>query len=160
MSLPLLEGEVERQPGPDERDLIIRGLRDHIRELEESLRTERKLTAVAEDGLRELRHVLKPLYSGLQKVFGEFDAMGISDSQNGAERLPAEHSKVWKSWMDKLPGMPAKFIEVMLEHGEMSVAQIRVAAHCGQQTVYDVASKLHKLGLLNKNGGKYSLKEL
>ena len=69
-------------------------------------------------------------------------------------------SKVWKSWQEKMPGFPAKFIEVLLEHGEMTVPQLKIAAHCGSNTVYGVISKLHGLGLINKNGGKYSLKEL
>jgi hypothetical protein len=151
-SFPQLTGFV------DNSEQKLAELREMNRRLDEALRLERNKSAQVEAGARELRRVLTPLYRALQAVFGEIDAMGIGDVQQS--EVGAKATGVWKSWQQKLPGMPAKFIEVLLEHGEMSVAQIRVAAHCGQQTVYDVTSKLHKLGLLNKNGGKYSLKEL
>lgn len=35
-----------------------------------------------------------------------------------------------------------------------------VARRLYRETVYDVTSALFRLGLLNKNGGKYSLKQL
>jgi hypothetical protein len=46
-------------------------------------------------------------------------------------------------------------------HGELTHTQLRI--HIGtsrMQTVYDAVSKLNKAALLNKNGDKFSLKEL
>ena len=60
----------------------------------------------------------------------------------------------------KLGGKQAEFIQALLEHGEMSAIQLKIATRSGQQTVYDTIHKLNKLGLINKNGGKFSLKEL
>ena len=51
-------------------------------------------------------------------------------------------------------------ISALLDHGSMTAQQLRVAMQCGNQSVYDTATRLNKLGLLAKDGSRYSLKEL
>lgn len=80
------------------------------------------------------------------------------ESENGD--APPKHSGIWEKWKAQLPGKRAEAIQALLDHGELTIPQLRVAIHCGQQTAYDVTSALNKLGLINKNGGKYSLKKL
>jgi hypothetical protein len=111
--------------------------------------------------LRPIRRQLEPFFNALQVLFGQLDAAGVESAPSANVGAPTSRSAmVWEVWKKKLPGKPADIIQALLEHGEMSVAQIRVAAQCGQQTVYDVTTRLHRLGLINRNGGRYSLKEL
>lgn len=144
-------------------------LRERVSELENELEQERlhareAIKAVRNQStaatrlLARMRSQFEPWHSMLSGLFSDLDAAGIAGEESAS--TPRQASGVWESWKQKLPGKPAEIIQSLQEHGELSVAQIRVAAHCGQQTVYDVTSKLHKLGLINKNGGKYSLKEL
>lgn len=157
MTLPLLNGEVI-QEGEDPQ---IERLRNRIEELEGELEVSRvearNAKRGAERAVSALRQQLSPLYQALRAVFGEMDAV-IPESNNGSG--PQAKSDVWEKWKRQLGGKPAEFIAAMQEHGEMTIPQLRVATHSGQQTCYDVTSKLNKLGLINKNGGKYSLKSL
>ena len=149
----MLEGQV----AVDNRDEIISSLRQENRRLSDEVLEVRRELREAHAAVAALRTQLHPLYRALQAVFGEMEHVAAGE-------IPAPNnprvSAVWESWKQKLGGMSAKFIDALLLHGEMSVAQLRVAMQCRQQTVYDVSSKLGKLGLLNKNGGKYSLKQL
>jgi chromosome segregation ATPase len=111
--------------------------------------------AAAEAGVTQLRQILSPLHQALGMVFGEIDSMN-PPSQVSDSRVSA----VWESWKQKLGGKQAEFIDAMLTHGEMTATQLKIATKSGQQTVYDTIHKLNKAGLINKNGGKFSLKEL
>jgi hypothetical protein len=102
--------------------------------------------------------VLTPLHEGLCQLFDEMDK--VAPGQGEAAPVNGKASAVWESWKKDLGGKAAEIIDALLVHGEMSVAQLRVAAKCGQQTVYDITHKMNKLGLINRNGGRYSLKKL
>ena len=115
--------------------------------------------------LRPIRRQLEPFFNALQVLFGQLDAAGVEIAGRdapGASTPPVNSraAAVWESWKRKLGGKAAEIISALLEHGEMSVEQLRVATHSGRQTIYEVTSRLNKLGLINKNGGRYSLKEL
>lgn len=125
--------------------------------LYDALQRAKDQSAAANRAIGGLRKILQPMFNGLRAVFGELDAADIEGS--GETSNPKSHG-VWESWKQKLGGKSALTIQALLEHGEMNVAQIRVATHSAQQTVYETMSKLHKLGLINKNGGRYSLKTL
>lgn len=128
--------------------------------LDEALRQERNRVGAIEAGARDLRHTLTPLYRALQKVFGDLDEMGV-EAGYSASNAASPQSEAWELWKQKLPGFPSRMIDALLKHGELSVAQLVVAAQCPRkQTIYDAASKMQKLGLLNSSGGKYSLKQL
>lgn len=156
----MLEGNV------DNRDHIIEQLQAEVAELNDQLVIAKAETARAQRAsgaaVSNLRRQLAPLYQALQAVFGEMEAIPDTGAPAGSTGT-ATNSKVdavWESWKRKLGGKAAVFIDVLREHGEMNVAQLRVAAQCGQQTVYDTIAKLHKVGLINKNGGRFSLKQL
>jgi hypothetical protein len=116
---------------------------------------------IAQRTVAELRRQLLPLFQALRAVFGEIDTIAPPESdQSGAAPQSDKKRAVWESWKQKLGGKPAELIDALLDHREMSAVQLRVALKCHIQTVYDTTAKLQKLGLVNKKGGKYSLKEL
>ncbi len=129
-----------------------------LNEAEENLRQERQKTASIERGVQELRKVLSPLYQALQHVFGEIDTMGVGSAP--AAGVDPRKSAVWEDWKQKLGGKAADAIDALHLHGEMTHTQLRIHMKCGQQTVYDTVHRLNKAGIINKNGGKISLKQL
>ena len=152
----LLEGEVV----PDE-DGQIAALQDEIDDLQQQLSTAKADTAKTRlevaAALSALRKQLVPLYRALQMVFGELNAVSPDDGRDSAN---PKISAVWHSWKTKMPGKPAEFIDILLQHGEMTAAQLRIAGRCASDTVYQTIYKLNKAGLLNKHGGRFSLKSL
>jgi hypothetical protein len=164
MPTPLLEGNV------DTRDQEITRLRGQVEDLENDLAISRaetkRATQSASRAVARLRQILTPLYAGLKELFGEMDASGLIDTATAAPTgspAPADDRKVkvWEAWKNKLPGQASKLIDAMLTHGDCDVEQFVVITGCARrQTTYDAIHKLNKLGLINKNGGKYSLKEL
>lgn len=153
----LLEGKV------DDRDETVLRLRAQLRESETARLTEQGRANAIEAGVRELRGALNPLYQALRHVFGEMEAMGVSGGVAAGQAASPRSSVVWDSWKQKLGGnsAAARIIDFLMVHGELNHTQIRI--HLGtnrMQTVYDAVSKLNRAGLLNKNGDKFSLKEL
>jgi len=152
----LLEGQVE----PEEVGKLrrtIKHLESDLSDAQGALQNERRQSAASKRALGVLRGQLEPLFRALQAIFGELeDVEIISEGETGNPRADA----VWETWKRKLPGKQSEFIVAMREHGEMSVEQLRVTTHSAKQTVYETIHKLNRLGLINKNGGKFSLKEL
>jgi chromosome segregation ATPase len=142
----LLNGQI------DTRDQEIEQLRAQLQQAFEDLRQERMRTTSIEAGVRELNHVITPLYRVLQKIKGEID-----------EILPSEEapqsSARWNSWKQRMPGRPAEFIDLLLVHKSMTIKQFMAAAHCGQDAAYKTVSKLGQAGITVSAGGRYSLKE-
>ena len=112
-----------------------------------------------ERGVAELRSVLAPLYQGLAHIFGEIEKMGV-DGVSSASGMDPRKAAVWEDWKRKMPGIPARFIDALMLHGELTQTQLRLHAKCAQGSVAGVVSQLWKAGLINKNGGRISLKEL
>lgn len=136
-----------------EQDLFTRNRQ--LNEAEDALRQERQKTAQTERGVQELRNVLNPLYSALQHIYGEINNMGVDSTP-----ASTKHSVIWESWKQKLGGLPAKAIDALLLHGEMSRTQLRIHVGCATGSVADLVYRLNQAGIINKNGGKISLKEL
>lgn len=152
------------QDAPDHRDRIIRSLEHENGDLKEQLRNAQAELAIARNAngaaVSRLRALLSPLYQGLQQVFGEMSAFDDVPISNGNSQQSNKKLAVWESWKQKLPGKRAEFIQALLDHGEMTSAQLKVATHSGTSTVPAVVCELKALGLIQKNGSKYSLKEL
>lgn len=161
---PLLEGVFVEDQVPT--------LRAKVQELQDQnmlLVTENKrlsgLVAGTHNSTARLRQLLGPLHNALKELFGEMETIsGGGDFSPQTERTTSDADArkiaVWQSWKSKLGGVNASFIQGLLEHGTMTAPQLRVVCKCHIQSVYDAATKLKSLGLINKNGGKYSLKEL
>jgi DNA-binding transcriptional regulator GbsR (MarR family) len=155
----------------DPRDKEIEKLRLKLRQAErDTADAERAAERAREDAHRALsmlRKQLGPLYRALQAVFGELDAAGITDTpaaQPGAAPVPAGQdprvTAVWQAWKEKFPPACGKVIDALLLHGELNSVQLKVTARLGTSSVSESISKLNKAGLINKNGGRFSLKSL
>jgi hypothetical protein len=155
----LLEGEVADPDDTrlDDLETENRDLRRQLARAEQAATDARVATTQA---LSALRRQLSPLYRALQAVFGELDAAGVDDvaGSTGAAQTPA--SKVWESWKAKLGGQCAKVIDVLLTHGEMNTTQLAIAIGTRRQNIPNLIYKLNQAGLINKNGGRFSLKPL
>jgi hypothetical protein len=157
MSQPLLELP-GHEPQRDDCELLrrkIQRLEDDLQNAREAVADERKRSANAFRSMAALKQNLQPFYRALQMIFGELE--DVSEVMGGS--APASREK-WEIWKRKLPGKPAEFIEALLEHGELNSAQLKSLTHSGTSTVPQIIYKLNSLGLLNKNGGKFSLKDL
>lgn len=160
----LLEGDVE-DPGA----IRIEELEEEARNLRAALaRANLETLRAREDAglaMGALRRQLGPLYRALQAVFGELDAAGIEEpilrpgGQASTDQAP-KNTAVWEDWKRKLPPACGKIIDALLTHGALNQVQIKVAARLGTSTVSDAVYKLNKAGLIDKDGGRVSLKAL
>lgn len=161
----MAQKQLSGAPAPiqDHRDRVIASLEEENAALKERVRlAERDVEIVRHEntrGVGELRRILDPLFNGLKLIYGELDAI---EPANGSQlvRTDDKNNVVWDSWKKKLGGRPAEFIAELLIHGEMTGKQLEVATRCGRKTVAGTIYKLNQAQLINKNGGKYSLKEL
>lgn len=157
----LLEGDVE-----DPRDTQIADLEEEIRELKAQLSSAHAAVLLARNNaalaMSTLRRQLSPLYRALQAVFGELDAAGVEDQAAGqlGSKVDSRVSAVWEAWKQKLSPACGKIIDALLTHSELNSAQLKVACRLGTSTVSDSIYKLNKAGLINKNAGRFSLKQL
>jgi hypothetical protein len=97
-----------------------------------------------------LRKILAPLWGELENVPAGIDVVSTPATPN----LRIESAK------RRMPGKPAEFIDLLLEHGPMNVTNFVTLARCSKQTAYNTLSKLSQAGIIQNNGGRYSLKEL
>lgn len=153
------------QAQPDARDRVICSLEEEVRDLNEQLaEARRQLDAQRSESTRavgELRRQLQPLHLALRAIFGEIDVIVPADTQAAPYgQSNDKKSAVWESWKQKLSGKAPAFITELLIHGEMTGQQLMVATRCSTKTLYNTITALNKAQLLNKNGSKYSLKEL
>lgn len=164
MAPRLIEGDVM-----DEKDTRIAVLEQEIDDLRDELRMAKAALRVEKDeagrAVAGVRRVLSPMFNAMKQLFGEMDAIGGVDEAQGPSAAAVGDNRVrgvWEEWVHKLGvgSAPARVVEALLTHGELSVVQLKVVGKMANQTVYGATSKLNRLGLLNKNGGKYSLKKL
>lgn len=152
----------------DPRDKEIEKLRLKLRQAErDAADAERAAERAREDAHRALsmlRKQLGPLYRALQAVFGELDAAGIEEEPGAVPRasvpsLDPRMAAVWASWKEKL-GAAGKLIDALLLHKEMNTQQLAIATGLHRGTIPKYIYTLNKAGLINKNGGRFSLKPL
>ena len=139
-------------------------------QLEVELKAERRKNAATEKGVHHLRQLLSPFHQWMGLVFGEFDSMGVGELPLGEQpddptrTMSPRKVAVWESWIEKLGGKDSfagKMISALLQHGALTSKQI--AIHIGTKrmaTVYEATVKVNKAGILDKNGDRFSLKDL
>lgn len=145
MSQPLLSGEVNAEyvDSPDVR----------IDKLEREVASLRRELEAMGSAIIQLRHQLAPL-DVLRQAFG---GAVVEDTTPTADtRIQA----VWHSWKQKLGGSCGKVIDALLLHGEMNTRQLAIAVGLHRTTIPALIYKLNQAGLINKNGGRFSLKQL
>jgi chromosome segregation ATPase len=157
---------------PDETETLQRAIRiltGKVERLEgeldnahEALQAAKAQSAAANHALKALRKSLDPIHTALQLIYGELDTAGIEGESVAATAGPNSRvTAVWDSWKRKLSGNRAAIIDALLDHGRMNVAQLSVATHTPRkQTIYDSIHSMTKLGLIDKSGDMFSLKEL
>jgi hypothetical protein len=159
MAQPLLE----ERSSADECTRLRREIAGLEQELQQTKETANKAKRAAEDSIqaiRALRSQLQPLYTALKMIFGEIARVETGTIGNTPGFTgPGGLNPKWEMLKTRLGGRQAEFIDLM-QHGEMTAAQLRAAAHCDIRTAYATIEKMKAAGLLNKNGGKFSLKEL
>jgi hypothetical protein len=155
----MLEGRIE----VDEAVRLRREIAGLEKELQEARDGETKAKAAAADSIhaiRALRKATEPFYNALRMIFGEIsrvDAGKIEETHNSS---PTRANTVYEKWIAQLGGNRAAIIRALLEHGEMTRQQLRVSSGVPDGSINQTTSELYKLGLINRGGGKYSLKEL
>lgn len=162
--------DVESDPRAEKIDSLERQVAKLRGELSDA---RHELTRVREDSnraLTSLRQQLSPLYRALQRVFGELDDAGVLD---GATPAPIANAPsppptsdggrvqaVWNAWKQKLNAPCGRIIDALLVHGEMNTTQLSVAAQMHKSNVSKAIQKLNEVSVINKNGGRFSLKQL
>lgn len=110
--------------------------------------------------LSALRKQLSPLYRAIQAVFGELDAAGVEDGTGPTQPVDARTAKIWESWKTRLGPTCGKAIDALLLQNDMNQQQLAIAVGISRQHASNIISKLNTTGLINKNGGRISLKQL
>lgn len=159
----MIEGVVDRFANVDQRDKRITELELDIRRLtRERDDAQREADRAAEDtnrALSNLRLQLSPLFRALQMVFGELDAAGVADAV--VDPLKSSTQAVdgkWDEWKARLGPGCAKVIDVLLLGGQMTVTAIATTGKMGKRQVYVATAKMGQVGILDRNGSKFSLK--
>jgi len=162
-SRPLLEGHPDpEEPARLRREII--GLEKELADAKAEAATVRQQSSDAIHAIRALRKQTEPLYMALKMIHGEMSRVDANENstEDGSTPNNSKHDGRIDAraefWKQKLGGNQAQFITLLLEHGEMTTAQLVAAAHCGKTKVGSVIYKLKKAGILNKNGGRFSLK--
>lgn len=156
----------------DPRDQEIESLRAENRRLQRAVSDAQvdaqRAREDADRALSALRRQLSPLYRALQAVFGELDAAGVADAPaaqtaaagpSAAGAPDPRVAAVWDAWKSKM-GTAAKIIGALQVHGELNTQQLAVVVGLHRTTIPALILKLNKAGLINKNGGRFSLKAL
>lgn len=138
-------------------------LRDEIRRLRRELSDARAESATvrreAAASVAGLRRQLTPLYQALQAVFGELDTFASGESATTAAADPRQ-AAIWQQWKSRLGGQCAKVIDALLLQPDMNTTQLAIAIGTRRQNVPPLIYKMNQAGLINKNGGRFSLKAL
>lgn len=153
-------------PGPDlgkrinELTADLEAAETRADRLEVELKAERRKNATTEKGVAQLRTILSPLHQALGMVFGQIDAMGVSESNGTVPASAPKMSAAWEQWKERLGGATARAIDALMVHGEMNQTQLRIILGCATRTVTNVVAALNQAKLIDKRDGKIRLKEL
>ena len=77
-----------------------------------------------------------------------------------AIHFDARTAAIWMSWKGRLGPQCGKVIDALLLQPEMNTTQLAIAIGTRRQNIPGLIYKLNQAGLLNKNGGRFSLKAL
>jgi hypothetical protein len=168
----LIEGVISEEIASDpvadrQAEESIVQLEQEVDELREALSTAHAETvqAKAEAALavRELRRQLSPLYRALQVIFGEMDKVRMDnvDDSGGSGQAPSDRTTaIWSTWKQRLGGQCAKIIDALMLQPGMNTTQLGIAIGTHRNNIPALIYKLNKAGLIDKNGGRFSLKQL
>jgi DNA-binding transcriptional ArsR family regulator len=158
MSLRLLEGQIESPEQERIRELERENgaLRDEVERLQLDLKHARSSSSQA---VSAIRRQLGPLHAALKLLFGEIDKIEPVDG-TGSSSDESRKNPVWEAWKQRLGQTPARVIDALLVHGELNTQQLAIATGLHRTTIPKAIYVLNKAGLISKNGGRFSLKEI
>jgi hypothetical protein len=156
---PLLVDSLDSPRDPRYEDLLRRyeRLQDELAESKLRIQEARNQSVKALRTQARLRQQLEPLYQAIRGVMEELPDADPADTQ---QHYSSVKDARWETWIAKLGGKQGEFIRAMLDHGAMTREQLKISTHSGSSTVDLVLRKLKELSLIEKNGGRYSLKQL
>jgi hypothetical protein len=166
--MKLIEGDVVPSVDPEVERLKAENRR-LARAVDDAEREAKRAREDADRALSMLRRQLNPLYRALQAVFGELDAAGVTDSHEAVPTSTASATSggveprvraAYEAWKQRLPPMCGKVIDALLVHGDMNTTQLAIAAQMHRTNVPKAIYKLNQVGLISKNAGRFSLKQL
>ena len=162
MAQPLLSGDQEYVDAVDPQ---VTKLEVEVRDLKRQLaHAELEARHAKEDvtkTLAKLRHMTLPFLNLLRAVHGEIDALGIMDTGLSSVSAAApQFDPRWEAWKQKFgPTAPSRVIDALLTHGPLSRTQLRQAAEMGWSTLDAATTRLRNLGLIEKSGDRWNLKQ-
>jgi|GEM_PF-5059743 len=164
-SKPLILKGIVSEP-VEHDDGLLREWRREKQQLEDDLRkTRRELEDVRlekermERSVKKLREVLTPLHHWLRALFGEIEfavgaeeppTPGNSSTANG--RAVSDTDPRWQSYKENFPGAPARIIDALLSHREMTLTQLSRLLKMDYTTAQKALSKLKAAGAVRKEG--------
>ena len=105
-----------------------------------------------------LRKKLKPFYDLLRVVFGELDAIA-PEAEDEASAVTPKNAAIWESWKQKLGTSAARIIAALQEHKDLNTTQLVIVAKMDRRTINNAIYKINQAGLIDKNAGRFSLKQ-
>jgi hypothetical protein len=134
----------------------IAGLEQELEDAKAEAKSAKQAAADSVQAIRALRKALDPFHTAIGMIYGEIsrlDAGEVDIEVNGRDVR-------WEHIKQKFPGKPAEIIELLLIHKNLSTGQLAAMAKADPRTITRAIFVLNKAQLLDKNGGKFSLKSL
>jgi hypothetical protein len=133
-------------------------LEDRVSDLEWQLDAEKHRAARLLAAINALRGYLTPQYRALRILFGEIEAVAGDEADGVTPTASNTQTNTtnprWQSFKDTFPGVPARIIDALLTHQEMSITQLSALLKAHYNTVADALSRLAKAGAVQRDGGK------
>jgi hypothetical protein len=111
------------------------GLERELAEARDEAQKAKQASADAIHAIRALRKTLDPMYTAMKMIFGEISRVDASAAAADGGAPTRTGESLWRERAAKVGGGKARILEVLAEGGgQMSITQIRSAAHTGGNT--------------------------
>lgn len=159
----LLEGVVREASAREHEEALFRVRKEKQQIEEELLHVRRELDDMTrekeriERSIRALRSQLSPLHRALRALFGEIEIAVGEEERVVASQAPSEsvsQDPRWQSYKQEFPGVPARIVDALLTHKEMTITQLSGFLRVHYDTVKGALQRLTMAGAVTKDGGK------
>jgi len=167
----IIDADIDpRQDRIDDLERQVAKLRGELSDARHELTRVRENTNRA---LTALRQQLSPLYRALQRLFGELEDAGVPDGPaawsgpppagtgaTSAGAIDPRTAAIWETWKSRLGLGCAAVIDALLLQPNLNTTQLAIAIGKNRNTIPNLIYKLNQAGLIDKNGNRFSLKQL
>ena len=157
---PLLSNGPTTMPRPDEDYRI---LQRRVEQLEDELAQEKLRTQEARNqsvrvhrAQARLKQQLSPLYQAIRGIMEDLPEEDVNVSVDSSMQ-PRDK---WEIQKRLFPGKPSEIIDLLLIRSNMSTKELATANRSDPRTITKAIFTLNNAGLIEKNGGRFSLKQL